>query len=78
MYDVTALFISVPVDSAIQVITAKLEGDDTLPELSALSVQHLTELLVSCLSTTYFIYDGCFLPANPRSCHGIPSVVHSG
>ena len=60
MYDVTAVFTSVPVDKALQVITAKLKGDDTLSQRSAISVQQLTELLDFFLNTTYFIYDGCF------------------
>ena len=71
-YDIKALFTSVPVDKALQVITSKLEEADTLPERSALSVQQLTELLDFCLNTIYFIYDGCFYQQTHSAAMGSP------
>ena len=53
-YDVSALFTSVPIDPALNIIKDLLEQDDTLWDRSVLSVQNISELLGFCLHNTYF------------------------
>ena len=59
-YDVKALFTSVPVDQALNVIECKLRQDLTLPDRSELNGDQLIQLLEYCLTTTYFVYGGEF------------------
>ena len=44
-YDVTALFISVPVDKALEVITERLHEDDTLTSRTEMTIPQIVELL---------------------------------
>ena len=53
-YDVTALFTSVPINLALNIIKDLLEKDDTLQDRTVLSVQNIIELLEFCLHNTYF------------------------
>ena len=55
-YDVTALFTSVPIDPALNIIKNLLEEDDTLSNRTVLSVQNIIELLGFCLHNTYFSF----------------------
>ena len=57
-FDVTALFTKVPVDKSVDVIHDKLESDPTLANRTQLSAVHVRDLLLLCLKTTYFLYDG--------------------
>ena len=59
-YDVSALFTSVPVDSALKVIKDLLEKDPTLKERTVLPVKDITLLLEFCLKNTYFSFQGQF------------------
>ena len=59
-YDVTALFTSVPVDPALNIIKELLEQDTTLWDVTALSVQNIIELLGFCLHNTYFSFQNKF------------------
>ncbi|XP_078582762.1 uncharacterized protein LOC144865701 isoform X2 [Branchiostoma floridae x Branchiostoma japonicum] len=59
-YDVTALFTSVPVDKAVDVILQRLKEDQTLSERTTLKPEQLADLLRVCLNCTYFVYDGIF------------------
>ena len=52
LYDVKALFTSVPVDQALNVIENKLRQDLTLPDHSELNIDQLIQLLEYCLTTT--------------------------
>ena len=64
-YDVTALFTSVPVDKALQVIHRRLLLDNTLSERTKLSVTHVISLLKFCLEATYFLYNFTFVGFKP-------------
>ena len=55
-YDATALFTSVPVDSALIVIKDLLEQDTTLWDRKVLLVQNIIELLGFFLYNTYFSF----------------------
>ena len=55
-YDVTALFTSISIDPALNIIKDLLEKDDTLHDRTVLSVQHIIQLLGLCLHNTYFSF----------------------
>ncbi|XP_072047025.1 uncharacterized protein [Amphiura filiformis] len=55
-YDVTALFTSVPVEEALDIIQPRLENDTTLHERTNLNPSQIVELLPFVLTTTYFTF----------------------
>ena len=57
-YDVSALFTSVPVDPALNIIKDLLEKDHTLRERTVLAVSDIILLLEFCLKNTYFSFQG--------------------
>jgi hypothetical protein len=59
-YDVSALFTSVPVDRALDIIHNKLLGDPELTTRTTMSPQQVTRLLGLCLNCTYFVLEGNF------------------
>ena len=59
-YDVSALFTSVPIEAAINIIQRRLELDQELHSRSNMKVEHITSLLEFCLKTTYFQFQGSF------------------
>ena len=59
-YDFTALFTTVPIDPALNIVRNLLEQDDTLCNRTALSVQNIIELLGFCLHNTYFAFQNKF------------------
>ena len=59
-YDVTALFTSVPVLKALDVINSRLCEDTTLADRTKCTSAQVTKLLKVCLECTYFVYDGTF------------------
>ena len=59
-YNVTALFTSVPIDPAINIIKDLLGKDDNLCNRTVLSVQNIIESLGFCLHTTYISFQNRF------------------
>ena len=59
-YDVTALFTSVPIDPALNIIKDLLEQDDILQDRTVLSVENIIELLGLSLHNTYFSFQNRF------------------
>ena len=57
-YDITALFTSVLVDSALGVIKEPLGKENTLKERTVLPFKDIILLLEFCLKTTYFSFHG--------------------
>ena len=57
-FDATALFPSVPIGDATQLILHKLQNDSTLPSRTRLSPDEICDLISLCLSSSNFIYDG--------------------
>ena len=51
-YDVSALFTSVPIDPAINIIKRRLELDQELHARTTMKVEHIISLLEFCLKTT--------------------------
>ena len=52
----TALFTSVPIDPALNIIKDLLEKNDNLSNRTVLSVENIIELVGFCLHNTYFSY----------------------
>ena len=57
-FDVKALFTSVPVQPAIQIVKQRLQQDNTLPQRTSMSIPQMTSLLEFCLTNTYFLFQG--------------------
>ena len=55
-YDMKALFTSVPIQPAIDVIKKRLEEDGELQKRTIMSVQHIISLLEFCLRSNYFTF----------------------
>ena len=71
-YDVSALFTSVPVPSALDIINNKLQQDANLPNRTSMAAVNITELLDFCLSNTYFIFQGVFYEQTKGAAMGSP------
>ena len=59
-YDATALFTSVPVDPALNIIKDLMEEEISLHDRTVLSVQNIIELLGFCLQNTYCSFQDKF------------------
>ena len=59
-YDVSALFTSVPVDAALNIIKDLLEKDHILKERTVMAVSDIILLLEFCLKNTYFSFQDQF------------------
>ena len=55
-YDVKALFTSVPIKPALDVIEKLLKEDPSLQSRTSMSTQHIMDLLEFCLRSTYFTF----------------------
>ena len=73
-----ALFTSVPIDPALNIIKDLLEKDDKLQDRTVLSVQNITELLGFCLHNTYFSFQNKFYEQVEGAAMGSPSKPYSG
>ena len=71
-YDVTAIFTSVPVEKALEVITERLQEDDILTSRTEMTISQIVELLDFCLNTTYFMYDGAYYQQTHGAAMGTP------
>ena len=58
-YDVSALFTSIPIPSALDIINNKLQEDTDLHNKTNMTTHNIIELLDFCLNNTYFIFQGC-------------------
>ena len=57
-YDVSALFTSVPIDPALNIIKDLLDKDTTLKERTVMEVGDIILLFEFCLKNTYFSFQG--------------------
>ena len=71
-YDVSALFTSIPVKSAIQIIMNKLEQDTQLNKRTSMPTNNILELLEFCLCNTYFLFQGQFYEQTKGAAMGSP------
>ena len=72
LYDVSALFTSVPVPSALDIIKNKLQQDAYLPNRTNMTTYNIIELLGFCLNNTYFIFQGVFYEQTKGAAMGSP------
>ena len=71
-YDVSALFTSVPIDPAINIIKGRLELIQELHSRTTMKVEHIISLLEFCLKTTYFQFQGKFYEQIQGAAMGSP------
>ena len=71
-YDVSALFASVPLDPALNIIKDLLEKDHTLKERTVMEVSDIILLLEFCLKNTYFSFQGQFYEQVEGAAMGSP------
>ena len=57
-YDVKALFTSVPIQPAINIIKKLLDEDEQLQQRTSMTMNNITCLLEFCLKSTYFTFQG--------------------
>ena len=60
-YDVSALFTSVPIEAAINIIQRRLELDQELHSRTNMKVEHITSLLEFCLKRNLLSVPGQLL-----------------
>ena len=71
-YDVSALFTSVPVDPALNIIKDLLDKDTTLKERTCYGSWNIILLLEFCLKNTYFSFQGQFYEQVEGAAMGSP------
>ena len=71
-FDVKALFTSVPIQPAIQIIQKLLDKDQDLKQRTSMSVDHIVCLLEFCLRSTYFTFKGRFYEQQEGAAMGSP------
>ena len=71
-YDVSALFTSVPIDLALNIIKDLLDKDTTLKERTVMEVGNIILLLEFCLKNTYFSFQGQFYEQVEGAAMGSP------
>ena len=75
-YDVKALFTSVPVQPAIQIVKNRLQQDNTLPQRTSMSLPQITSLLEFCLPHTYLLFQSKYYEQVQGAAMGSP-ISHS-
>ena len=71
-YDVSALFTSVPVDPALNIIKDLLEKDHTIKERTVMEVSDIILLMEFCLKNTYFSFQDQFYDQVEDAAMGSP------
>ena len=71
-YDVSALFTSVPIDPAFNIIKDLLDKDTILKERTVMEVVDIILLLEFCLKNTYFSFQGQFYEQVEGAAMGSP------
>ena len=75
-YDVSALFTSVPIDPALNIIKDLLDKDNTLKERTVMEVGDIILLLGFCLKNTYFSFQGQFYEQVEGAAMGSPVMLY--
>ena len=71
-YDVSALFTSIPIPSALDIINNKLLQDADLQNRTNMTTPNIIELLDFCLNNTYFTFKGVFYQQTKGAAMGSP------
>ena len=72
-YDVKALFTSVPIQPALNIIKKLLEEDTELQQRTSITVKHITCLLQFCLRSTYFTFQDKYYKQVEGAAMGSPT-----
>ena len=71
-YDVSALFTSIPIEPAINIIEKHLKEDKDLHSRTNMKIQHIMSLLRFCLNNSYFSFQGRFYQQTEGAAMGSP------
>ena len=71
-YDVSALFTSIPIEPAINIIEKHLKEDKDLHSRTNMKIQHIISLLRFCLNNSYFSFQGRFYQQTEGAAMGSP------
>ena len=71
-FDVTALFTSIPIAQAIEVVQLRLNTDNTWKKDTTLEAKDIIDLLDICLNTTYFTYNSTIYRQKQGAAMGSP------
>ena len=71
-YDVNALFTSVPIQPAVNIIKKHLKEDKELHLRTTMAVKHISYLLQFCLENTYFSFQSRFYEQTQGAAMGSP------
>ena len=71
-YDVNALFTSIPIEPAVNIIKQHLEEEKDLHLRTNMTVKHICCLLEFCLKNTYFLFRGRFYEQTEGTAMGTP------
>ena len=71
-YDVNALFTSIPIEHAVNIIKKHLEEDKELHLRTTMTVKHICCLLEFCLKNTYFLFQSRYYEQTEGAAMGSP------
>ena len=71
-FEMKALFTSVPILPAIQIVKQRLQQDTTLPQRTNMPMPQITSLLQFCLTNTYFLFHGKYYEQVQGAAMGSP------
>ena len=71
-YDVSALFTSIPIEPAINIIEQQLKEDKDLHSRTNMKIHHIISLLRFCLNNNYFSFQGRFYQQTEGAAMGSP------
>ena len=74
LYDVKALFTSVPVDPFITTVKHKLLQDPTFPQRTSMFIQQIITLLDFCFKNAYFLFQGKYYEQVHSAVMGSPII----
>ena len=72
LYDVKALFTSIPIQHTLNIIKKLLEEDTNLQQRTSMAVKHIYCLLEFCLTNTYFSFQGKLYEQKEGAAMGSP------
>ena len=71
-YDVSALFTTIPIELAINIIEKHLKEEKDLHSRTNMKIQHIISLLRFCLNNSYFSFQGRFYQQTEGAAMGSP------
>ena len=71
-YDTSALFTSIPIEPAINIIEKHLKEDKDLHSRTNMKIHHIISILRFCLNNSYFSFQGRFYQHTEGAAMGSP------